>query len=108
MNAKKKGMNAGFAEISILDGKGVSLFEGSLSDISFSEKLIVSKSIQFFHDPDPCFIHRSAVVVRLISELDLLLRASPEISIEQLEETSLGYLGEYGGAKYIRAKKVRA
>jgi hypothetical protein len=98
--------DARFAEISILDDKGDSLFEGFLNGLAFSEELIISKSILFFRDPDPCFIHRSAVVARLIAELDLLFKDNPELSIEQLEETSPGYLGEYNGAAYIRVKKV--
>ena len=45
------------------------LYDGPLKDIPIRESVILEKSITFFDDPEPCHIHRSAVRVRLISEL---------------------------------------
>lgn len=45
------------------------LYEDLLKDIPIKEEIIIKKSIYFFDDPDPCFIHRGAVQVRLTEEL---------------------------------------
>lgn len=39
-----------------------------LVEIPIIESVIIEKSIEFFSDPDPCFIHRSAVVKRVVLE----------------------------------------
>jgi hypothetical protein len=101
---RKNTLKTSFPHVLILDGQGAPIFDGSLRDLCFPEKLIIGKSIEFFHDPEPCFIHRSAVASRLMAELDLLLRAQPELSIGALEESCPGYLGEYAGARLIRLK----
>jgi hypothetical protein len=62
--------------------------------------------MEFFRDPEPCFIHRSAVVSRLVAELDLLLKERPDLSIEELEKSCPAYLGEYAGARRLRLKRA--
>jgi hypothetical protein len=99
-------LKATFPDVRILDGEGRPVFDGPLRDLRFPEKLIIRKSIEFFRDPDPCFIHRSAVVSRLVAELDLLLREEPELSLEELEKSCPDYLGEYAGARRLRIKKA--
>jgi hypothetical protein len=99
-------LKASFPDIQILDGEGAPIFDGSLRGLCFSEQLIIRKSIEFFRDPEPCFIHRSAVVSRLMAELDLLLKEKPELSIEELEKNCPAYLGEYTGARRLRLKKA--
>ncbi len=55
------------------------LYEGLLRDVPLKETVIIEKSIRFFDDPEPCFIHRNAVRVRLISEIQKeLLEGSQE------------------------------
>jgi hypothetical protein len=101
---RKAVLKASFPDVLVLDGQGAPIFDGSLRDLRFPEKLIVGKSIEFFRDPEPCFIHRSAVASRLAAELDLLLGEQSELSVEALEENCSGYLGEYAGARLIRLK----
>lgn len=48
---------------------GETLYDGLLKDVPLKEEIILKKSVEFFDDPEPCHIHRSAVRVRLISEL---------------------------------------
>ena len=50
-----------------LDGKV--LFSGSLADLPLKEEWIIKKSVEFFNDPEPCFLHRSAVAIRLLNEI---------------------------------------
>lgn len=45
------------------------IFEKRVIDIPLKEKTIISKSIEWFSDPEPCMIHRSAVMKRLYFEL---------------------------------------
>jgi hypothetical protein len=99
-------LKASFPHVEILDGEGTPIFEGPLQGLCFPEKLIIGKSMEFFRDPEPCFIHRSAVVSRLVAEIDLLLRKQPELSIEALEESCPAYLGEYSGARRLRIKRA--
>ena len=33
------------------------------------EETVIRKSIEFFDDPEPCFLHRSAVLQRLLAEI---------------------------------------
>jgi hypothetical protein len=99
-------LKASFPDVQILDGQGTPIFDGPLQGLRFPEKLIIGKSIEFFRDPEPCFIHRSAVASRLVAELDLLLKERPELAVEELEKSCPAYLGEYAGARRLRLKKA--
>lgn len=46
------------------------LYDGFLKDIPLKEEVILQKSVEFFDDPEPCHIHRSAVRARLTAELE--------------------------------------
>ncbi|MDR1559405.1 MAG: hypothetical protein LBS84_06860 [Clostridiales bacterium] len=48
---------------------GEVLFSGELTDLPLKEEWILKKSVEFFDDPAPCYIHRSAVAVRLLNEI---------------------------------------
>ena len=50
-----------------LDDKA--LFSGDLTDLPLKDEWIIKKSIEFFNDPEPCFIHRSAVTIRMLNEI---------------------------------------
>jgi hypothetical protein len=91
-----------FPAVRLLGGEGAVLFEGPLNELRFSEKLIIAKSVFFFNDPEPCFIHRSAVAARLFGELNLLLEKQSELSLAGLGESCSGYFDEYPGAETIR------
>jgi hypothetical protein len=58
------------------------VFQGSMSQLPLRENIILEKSVQFFDDPDPCLYHRNAVLIRLLSEIELQL-PSGSASIEQ-------------------------
>jgi hypothetical protein len=100
---KKTKKEAALINIRLAGGEGKILYEGAISGLQFPEKLIIAKSIHFFNDAEPCFIHRSAVAARLFGELSLLLEGKRRISAAELEESSPGYLDEYSGLEYIEA-----
>jgi len=49
--------------------EGNVLFSGDLTDLPLKDEWVIKKSIEFFNDPEPCFIHRGAVSVRLLNEI---------------------------------------
>jgi hypothetical protein len=94
-----------FVSVRLSGGGGVVLFEGPLNELRFSETLIIAKSRHFFNDPEPCFIHRSAVAARLFGELNLLLENKAKVTLADISETCAGYFDEYPGAETIRVIK---
>jgi hypothetical protein len=77
------------------------LFTGPLETLRFPEKLIAAKSLNYFNDPEPCFIHRGAVEVRLFEELNLLLEKAKTLSAAELDKSCPGYLDEYPGSESV-------
>ena len=53
------------------------LYEGFWNDLPLAENVILEKSIEFFNDKEPCAIHRGAVHMRLLAELEQLF-SSPD------------------------------
>jgi hypothetical protein len=50
------------------DDKGQAIMERKLTAIPLKEEAIIRRSIEFFNDPEPCMIHRSAVMKRIYME----------------------------------------
>jgi hypothetical protein len=80
---------------------------GPISALTLTEELIVKKSIEFFSDGEPCFIHRGAVATRLFLEIDkALLTLAPdgadEIRVDALSALCPGYFDAYPKAAFIR------
>ena len=50
--------------------EGQVVFAGEMSKLPLRDSVILQKSEDFFNDPTPCFIHRSAVRIRLLAELE--------------------------------------
>ena len=75
---RKKSAAPALPSVRILSGEQI-VYEGLLKDIPIKEEVLIEKSIYFFDDPEPCFIHRDAVRVRLTEELHQeLLRETSE------------------------------
>ena len=51
--------------IIITDDMSNALYQGPLFNMQFSDETIKALSIELFRDPEPCHIHRSAVIQRL-------------------------------------------
>lgn len=100
---KKPKKEETFIDIRLVDREGNILYEGGLNGLVFPENLIIAKSIYFFNDEEPCFIHRSAVAARLFGELNLLLEQKKRISAAELKESFPGYLDKYPGLEYIES-----
>ncbi len=66
---------------------GSVLYDGPWNDLPFAEEVIINKSIEFFDDKEPCEIHRGAVQLRLIAELEQVFSDS------SFKERFLSYTG---------------
>lgn len=56
--------------ITFLDNTNTVVTSCKIISLPIKEESIISKSVEFFNDPEPCFIHRSAVMKRIITEID--------------------------------------
>jgi len=96
----------------ILEGRGgEKLFSGEVNSLSIDEELLIRKSIEFYDDPEPCFIHRTAVMKRLFAEVDDYFG---NLGISTEEERSWAELPEYireilqiQGAEIVKVKALR-
>ncbi len=59
--------------IRVLDHCGAILYEGLPANLPFPEEIILQKSVYYFNDPEPCYIHRGAVIMRLAAEIQQTL-----------------------------------
>ena len=63
--------------IRILDRSGAILYEGLPAGLPFPEEVILRKCLLYFNDPEPCYIHRGAVILRLAAEMQQALETAP-------------------------------
>ena len=56
-------------KICLIDDNEV-VFQGKLTALPIKEEVIIEKSILYFNDSEPCFIHRSAVQKLIFTILD--------------------------------------
>ena len=94
--------------VSLRDGQGANVFEDALERLSFQEDCVIALSIEFYDDPSPCEIHRSAVILRAIEEIKLACQAPEYIEIETLSDRIKRLLGAYPQARSIRVMKQEA
>jgi hypothetical protein len=65
----KKKETKGIKGIKIFSEKET-LYDGPFLELPIPDQIIINKSILFYNDPTPCFIHRGAVRYRLITEME--------------------------------------
>ncbi|MBM7582732.1 hypothetical protein JOD02_001589 [Caldicoprobacter guelmensis] len=64
--------------LGFLNKQGKMLFERKLTAIPLKEEVIILRSIEYFNDPEPCMIHRSAVMKRIFMEFGEFLNQNIE------------------------------
>ena len=57
--------------IVLQDEAGHTVFDDRIERLTLPEDVILSMCLEFFGDPAPCEIHRSAAVSRALSEIEL-------------------------------------
>lgn len=55
--------------LTFYDQAGGMLLERRLTSVKLAEQAVLRLSMEFFSDPEPCMIHRSAVMSRMYMEL---------------------------------------
>jgi hypothetical protein len=85
----------------IYDGSGNAMKKIRLSELLVPDDIIIEKSIEFFRDPSPCVIHRTAVLSRLMMELEKALCAGGITPLGSLPADLMHYLSGYKDAHSI-------
>jgi hypothetical protein len=74
-----------FNLIRFVDNADKVLLERKLISLPLNEAVVINKSIEFFNDPEPCMIHRSAVMKRLFVEIESYLEAMLQKNIVEID-----------------------
>lgn len=84
-------------KLKIYDAHRKLVFKGKTTKLKIPDDLIIEKSMEWFRDPEPCFIHRSAVMKRMFVELEdeLETNGDQNINKEELSDKSIRTLGLY-------------
>ena len=92
--SRKKVDEPGAQSVVLTDANGEILFSGDIYTLPILEDVIIQKSIEFFNDPEPCYIHKGAVCVRLWREIELevLPYEGRPVPIDQLPEVIRSYI----------------
>lgn len=77
----------------ILSSDTAELYNGPLAEVPLREELIIETSTRFFNDPNPCYIHRGAVRVRLTAELEALFTSADQAELCSQFESYTGLCG---------------
>lgn len=62
------------------------LYQGPVSEVPLRESKVLEVSTRFFNDPNPCYIHRGAVRVRLTAELEEMMKKDSCPDLAMLRE----------------------
>ncbi|MDP4179555.1 MAG: hypothetical protein Q8942_00495 [Bacillota bacterium] len=66
-------------KIKFIDGNEKTRFECKFNSLPLNERKIIEKSIELFNDSEPCIIHRSFAIKKLLLEVcDYFNEALPE------------------------------
>lgn len=87
--------------ITMWNERGETIYNGGLTGLSFPDDQVVALSIKFFNDPEPCEIHRGAVISRALLELEAAIEPEKTVDIEVLGELGT-YLSAYPGVQSVR------
>ncbi len=89
------------AWLTLYDGAGNVAKKIRLMDLAVPEGIVIEKSIEFFHDPAPCVIHRTAVLSRLMMEMECALSTCAKAPLESLPAEIRRYVSGYTGVHAI-------
>ena len=87
--------------LTFYDSAGNAAKKIRLMDLAVPEGIVIEKSIEFFHDPAPCVIHRTAVLSRLMMEIESALSACAKAPLGSLPAEIRRYLCGYAGVHAI-------
>lgn len=56
--------------ICLTDNNGRIIYEGAFSSLPLNEEYIIKKSIELFNDEEPCIIHRTYIIRKILFEVN--------------------------------------
>ena len=71
--------------IKIIDRDNCILFEGNLYKLPVADSIVIRKSIEYFNDSEPCFLHKSAVIKRLYYEIEDFFDEKDNMGIREIK-----------------------
>ncbi len=77
------------SRIIFIDKKGSTNCECKLNSLPFKDEIIIEKSIELFNDREPCIIHRTYVIKKLMLEVseyldEVLPDGKGQITLEEV------------------------
>ena len=87
--------------ITIWDDGDNALYDGPLTGLRLTDDTVVRLSIHFFNDPEPCEIHRSAVLSRVFTELEEALPSGATVDVAA-SDIPADYFAVYPNARRVR------
>ena len=97
----KKKKPAHQPNITVWDDGDNALYDGPLTGLRLTDDTVVRLSIHFFNDPEPCEIHRSAVLSRVFTELEEALKSGDAVDIDA-SGIPAAYFAAYPNARRVR------
>lgn len=79
----------GLKSIAFFDADGKCLYNGKLSSMQFKEESVIGWSEEFFNDDEPCIIHRSFIIKKMIFEMETFLLAINGLTFYELDWDSV-------------------
>ena len=93
--------NAPRPGITVWDESGRVLYDGLLTGLILPDQTVKDLSRQYLNDPEPCEIHRSAVMSWVFAELEEALTPDIEVDIDTMDDQQI-YFSGYPGARRVR------
>ncbi len=87
--------------LTLYDSAGNIIEKIRLMDLTVPEGIVIEKSIEFFGDPAPCMIHRTAVLSRLMMEMEYALSTCAKVPLGSLPADICRCLSGYSGVHAI-------
>ena len=91
--------------LTLSDASGRELFHDRLERLMLPNAELIRLSTEYFDDPTPCEIHRSAAAVRAFEELKQSLKGKERTEIARMASEVRGYLGAYPQAAWALMKE---
>ncbi len=91
--------------LTIKDAMSNVLYQGPLFSMRFAESTIKALSMEFFRDPEPCHIHRSAVIQRVMMEIELACPPGAAVPFSALSPRIAGFFSCYENAYMLILSK---
>ena len=94
------------AYLQLRDAEGIIIYDDRIDRMAVKEDHVIELSIQFYNDPEPCFIHRGAVLSRIFVELETALSEEWR-AIDRLNANIIKHLSMYAArdARVVRKRK---